>query len=474
MTERVLDCFAEKGGLPIYGGVPDGASGAYAAACGFTGAAGQLVLLPGPSGLSGALLGLGEAPDPYVYAGLPAALPAGIWRLADGIADQQDAILGWALGAYRFDALKQPRARPSPRLVLPAGMARVLSTSRAVWLARDLINTPANLLGPADLADIAARALRGCGAHAIVISGEEVASGFPALHAVGAGSQRGPCVLRASWCAPGAPPDAPLVSICGKGVCFDTGGYDIKPSAGMLRMKKDMAGAAVALGLACMVMDAALPVRLELRLGCVENMISGAAMRPGDVLRTRVGLAVEVGNTDAEGRLVLCDLLSEACESRPDLLLDFATLTGAARVALGPDLPAMFTNDDALASLFSESGDAAHDPVWRLPLWSGYNSWLDSGAGDLNNVSEKAQAGAIVAALFLQRFVSVGTRWAHFDVYGWNDADRPGRPVGGEAQAMRAAFEGIARFVTARLSAEAGLNAETRPTNVWQRKVDLS
>ena len=446
MTERALDCFADDGGLPIYGARPGGTFDAYPAACGFTGAAGQLVLLPGPSGLSGALLGLGEAPNPYVYAGLPGALPAGTWRLSDGIENQEDAVLGWALGAYRFDALKQRSARLSPRLVLPAGMARMLSTSRAVWLARDLINTPANLLGPADLAENASLALRERAAHVIVITGEDVASGFPALQAVGAGSQRAPCVLRASWCAPGVPSAAPLVSICGKGVCFDTGGYDIKPSAGMLRMKKDMGGAAVALGLACMILDAALPVRLELRLGCVENMISGAAMRPGDVLRTRVGLAVEVGNTDAEGRLVLCDLLSEACESRPDLLLDFATLTGAARVALGPDLPALFTNDDALASLFSESGLAAHDPVWRLPLWIGYNSWLESSAGDLNNVSEKAQAGAIVAALFLQRFVSVGTRWAHFDVYGWNDADRPGRPAGGEAQAMRAAFEGIVRF----------------------------
>ena len=381
-----------------------------------------------------------------MFASLPGTLPAGTWRLSDGIENQQDAVLGWALGAYRFDALKQPGARPSPSLVLPHGMARMLSTGRAVWLARDLINTPANLLGPAELAENASCELRKRGAHVIVMSGEEAASGFPALHAVGAGSQRGPCVLRASWCAPGLASDAPLVSICGKGVCFDTGGYDIKPSAGMLRMKKDMGGAAVALGLACMILDAALPVRLELRLGCVENMISGAAIRPGDVLRTRAGLAVEVGNTDAEGRLVLCDLLSEACESQPDILLDFATLTGAARVALGPDLPALFTNDNALASLFSECGLAAHDPVWRLPLWNGYNSWLESGAGDLNNVSEKAQAGAIVAALFLQRFVSVGTRWAHFDVYGWNDADRPGRPAGGEAQAMRAAFEGIARF----------------------------
>ena len=458
LADRLLDCFATEGGLPIYaagpgsplpGAVSSGSPfGGYPADCGFTGAAGQLVLLPGPSGLGGALVGLGQAPDPYLFGALPAALPPGVWHLSDGVPDLAAAVLGWALGAYRYTALKRTRAGPSPRLVVPDGMAPTLSTCRATWLGRDLINMPANLLGPAELAAFAVETLHGCGAHANVIRGEEVATGFPALHAVGAGSPRAPCVVRASWRAPGTPDNAPLISICGKGVCFDTGGYDIKPPAGMLRMKKDMGGAAVALGVARMVVEAALPVRLELRLGCVENMVSGTAMRPGDVLRTRAGLAVEVGNTDAEGRLVLCDLLSEACEAQPDLLLDFATLTGAARVALGPDLPAMFTNDDGLASLFSESGNATHDPVWRLPLWNGYNSWLESGTGDLNNVSEKVQAGAIVAALFLQRFVSVGTKWAHFDVYGWNDAERPGRPAGGEVQAMRAAFEGIAQFAS--------------------------
>ena len=446
MAEPVLDCFAEAGGLPIHGARPGDVPGAYAAACGFTGAAGQLVLLPGADGLAGALLGLGDAPDAYTYATLPGALPPRDWHLSPSIPDPAGAVLGWALGAYRYDRLKRPRGRPAPRLALPDGVAPSLQAARAVWLARDLINTPANLLGPAELAEAAADALRARGAHVNVITGGDVASGYPALHAVGEGSLRGPRVLQAGWCAPGTAGHAKLVSICGKGVCFDTGGYDIKPPAGMLRMKKDMGGAAVALGLACMIIDAALPVRLELRLGCVENMISGSAMRPGDVLRTRAGLAVEVGNTDAEGRLVLCDLLHEACGAKPDLLLDFATLTGAARVALGPDLPALFTNDDALANLFSDSGISVHDPVWRLPLWNGYNSWLESGAGDLNNVSEKAQAGAIVAALSLQRFVSVGTRWAHFDVYGWNDNDRPGRPAGGEVQAMRAAFEGVARF----------------------------
>ncbi len=314
LTES-LDCFADAGGLPIYCAAPGGVFDGHAAACGFTGAAGQLVLLPGPDGLSGALFGVGEAPGPHVFGALPGALPGGVWHLADGCANQADAVLGWALGAYRYNALKQKRPGAPPRLVLPAGMDATLSACRAVWLARDLINTPANLLGPAELAERATAALRERHAHVEVITGESVADGFPALHAVGASSPRGPQVLRATWSAEGTPESAPLVSICGKGVCFDTGGYDIKPPAGMLRMKKDMGGAAIALGLACMIIDAALPVRLELRIGCLENMISGAAMRPGDVLRTRAGLAVEVGNTDAEGRLLLCDLLTEACES---------------------------------------------------------------------------------------------------------------------------------------------------------------
>ncbi len=453
--ERVLSCFAggdDGPGLPIHFVRPGEPVDAYAAACGFTGAAGQVMLMPGEAGLAGALAGLEEVGTPYAFAHLPARLPGGVWHLAGDVVDAGAAVLGWALGAYRYGALKRAPAQPTPlpRLVLPPACEPALRAARAVWLARDLINTPANLLGPAELAESAVQALLRRGVHADVINDEVLCAGFPALAAVGAGAARPSCMVRASWQGPGVSADAPLISLCGKGVCFDTGGYDIKPPSGMLRMKKDMGGAAVALGLACMIIEAALPVRLELRLGCVENMISAHAMRPGDVLRSRAGLAVEVGNTDAEGRLVLCDLLSEACEARPDMLLDFATLTGAARVALGPDLPAMFTNDEALARIFAEAGRDTHDPVWRLPLWDGYNFWLETGVGDLNNVSEKAHAGAIVAALFLQRFVSTGTQWAHFDVYAWNDADRPGKPAGGEAQAMRAAFESVSRFVAAR------------------------
>jgi leucyl aminopeptidase len=302
---------------------------------------------------------------------------------------------------------------------------------------------PANRLGPVDLAAAAGRALEKTSAHTNVIEAAQLRERYPILHAVGCGSARPPAVFIASWRGSGAGDTAPLVSLCGKGVCFDTGGYDLKPPAGMLRMKKDKAGAAIALGLSRMIIEADLPIRLELRLGCVENMISGNALRPLDVVTTRHGLSVEVGNTDAEGRLVLCDLLAEACAARPDVLMDFATLTGAARVALGPDLPALFSNDDRLAVELFQAGNAVHDPVWRLPLWEGYNSWLDSSVADLNNVSEKLHAGAIVAALFLQRFVSAGTRWIHFDVYGWNDSAAPGRPAGGEVQAMRAAFSFI-------------------------------
>ena len=421
-------------------------------ACGFNAKAGQTMLLPGgDTGLGGAVLGLGELEGPHVFGALPAALPSGtVWQLATGAADPAEAVLGYALGAYRFELLRQP-APACARLVLPeaAGVSEAVSAARATWLARDLVNMPANLLGPAELARTALDVLQDAGAHVEVIAGAKLTKRYPVLDAVGAGSFRPPAVVIAHWVAEGAGQDAPLISLCGKGVCFDTGGYDLKPSAGMLRMKKDMGGAAIALGLARMIIDARLPVRLEVRLGCVENMVSGAAMRPLDVVRTRGNAAVEIGNTDAEGRLVLCDLLAEAAESIPAALLDFATLTGAARVALGPDLPALFSNNDVLADLFSSSGRIVHDPVWRLPLWDGYNSWLDSTAADLNNVSDKAQAGAIVAALFLQRFVPPGVRWAHFDVYAWNDVARPGRPAGGEAQSMRAAFHGLKQLVLA-------------------------
>ncbi len=266
---------------------------------------------------------------------------------------------------------------------------------------------------------------------------------YPAVAAVGRGSARPPVVAGFRWRGSRAKADAPLISLCGKGVVFDTGGYDLKPSASMLRMKKDMGGAATLLGVARVLMQADLPIRLALWAGCVENSVSGAAMRPSDVIATRRGLSVEVGNTDAEGRLVLADLLAEASDERPDLLVDCATLTGAARVALGPDLPALFCDDEDFATSLVAVSHRVHDPVWRLPLWGGYADWLDSPVADLGNVASKPMAGAVTAALFLRRFVAPGVRWAHLDLYAWNDQARPGRPEGGEAQALRALVAAI-------------------------------
>ena len=337
-------------------------------------------------------------------------------------------------------ALSQPKRLPA-RLV--GGSVPAERLAQAAWLARDLINTPANLLGPAELAGVTVALGARFGGVPTLVEGERLEAAYPAIAAVGRGSARAPVVAGLTWCG-SAGMSAPLVSLCGKGVCFDSGGYDLKPSAGMLRMKKDMGGAGLMLGLARMVMEADLPVRLAVRIGCVENMVSGEAMRPLDVLRTRRGLSVEVGNTDAEGRLVLCDLLAEASDERPALLLDAATLTGAARVALGPDLPALFAphtpEGDAVAEAVLAAGRAEADPVWRLPLWAGYDGWLGSPVADLGNVSSKPMAGAITAALFLQRFVAPGTAWAHLDTYAWNDQTRPGRPEGGEALGLRALF----------------------------------
>ncbi len=479
--DRPLDCLCDdaaearpihavdQAGLEAWLAGLDAAQAAFLRASGFDGGSGQVALLPGPAGIDAAVLGLGAArggtQGPHVFGSLPPKLPAGTtWRFGEGIADKAAATLGYCLGAYRFERLRREPRPAMPRLVVPdsPGVAAALSAARATWLARDLVNMPANLLGPADLAQAAqavlsrppirggqdaARNPAGAGAHVNVISGEELASRYPVVAAVAAGSARPGCVLTLHWQGSGAGEGSKLISICGKGVCFDSGGYDLKTADGMLRMKKDMAGAAIAVGLARMIMDADLEIRLELRIACVENGVSGMAMRPLDVLRTRSGLTVEVGNTDAEGRLVLCDLLSEAGEGRPDLLIDFATLTGAARTALGPDVAAMFGNDDALCRMFSEAGACEHDPVWRLPLWQGYNFWLDSDVADLNNVSSKTQAGAITAALFLQRFVAEGLSWLHLDVYGWNDQTMSGRPAGGEAAGLRAAFKAISRFV---------------------------
>jgi len=398
---------------------------------GFAADPGKLYLLPGPDGLAAAVLGVGDPPDAYTFGALAASLPAGVWQFAAPVDDT--AILGFCLGAYRW----RPNTPPAARLAVPPGHQPAIELARAIFMVRDLINLPANLLGPSELAGFAANLAERFGATATLTAGAELEKSYPAVAAVGAGSSRPAQVVEFHWQGSAASADAPLIALCGKGVCFDTGGYDLKTSAGMLRMKKDMGGGAVALGLARLIMQADLPVRLAVWIGCVENSVSGHAMRPSDVINTRAGLTVEIGNTDAEGRLVLCDLLAAACEQSPDIILDFATLTGAARVALGPDLPALFCNDDAWANHLSKLASAASDPVWRLPLWSGYRDWLKSSMADLGNISSKPTAGAIVAALYLQSFVKPGVRWAHFDCYCWNDQSRPGRPEGGEATGMQ-------------------------------------
>jgi leucyl aminopeptidase len=434
-------------GLDVFlAGLPP-AQAAFLRAQRFSAAAGALVLLPGETGIAGAVLGLGAEPGLFAFGGLPGSLPAeGVWRLVPGDYDAADAGLGFLLGAYQYDRLK-PRKRPPARLAADCVTPEAAATAEAVCFARDLINTPANLLGPAELAAAAVEMAASFGAAVERVSGEALAERFPAMAAVGAGSDRAPAAVIARWAGSKAGADAPFVSLCGKGVCFDTGGYDLKPSAAMLRMKKDMGGAAIMLGLAKLIMQLDLPVRLAVRIGCVENSVSGHAMRPSDVLTTRHGLSVEVGNTDAEGRLVLCDMLAEAGAEGPHWLIDAATLTGAARVALGPDLPGLFCNDDVMAGMLLEAGQAVNDPLWRLPLWAGYDGWLDSTVADLNTVSSKPLAGAIVAALFLQRFVPAATSWAHIDVYAWNDAGRPGRPEGGEAQSVRALFRAVQNLV---------------------------
>ncbi|HVZ10331.1 leucyl aminopeptidase family protein [Rhodopila sp.] len=454
MLEQTLDCFVvlEVESKPVHPVRPDGLDAwlatlpadqaGFVRGSQFEAKPGELRLLPGDGGVAGAVLGLGTDTSPFVFGGLPLQLPSEpAWRLEPGDYDLDTALLGYALGTYRYGRFRE--ARPLPRLRCPAGHEASLAQASAVNMARDLINTPANLLGPVELADFTVSLAKRYGAAAAVVADDALRQAYPTVAAVGAGSSRPPRVVTFRWQGKSAHAASPLVSLCGKGVCFDTGGYDLKPSSAMLRMKKDMGGAASVLGLARMIMDADLPVRLVVRLGCVENSVSGHAMRPSDVIVTRSGLSVEVGNTDAEGRLVLCDLLDEASKEQPAILIDCATLTGAARVALGPDLPALFCNDDAWAALALRCGNTVHDPMWRLPLWAGYDDWLKSPVADLNNVASKPMAGAVVAGLYLQRFVKPQVPWIHIDLYAWNDAARPGRPEGGEAMTIRALFAAL-------------------------------
>jgi len=409
----------------------------------FEPAAGSFLLVPNAQGVpSFVLAAIGDAGDPLALSHLPTLLPAGDYRLqADSPTpvDSSLALFGWGMGAYRFERYRSP-GRSAARLVLESADAEnseACALLMASALVRDLVNTPTEHMGPADLEAVASQLAKAHGARLDVVAGEDLlARNFPTIHAVGRASHRAPRLIELNW-----GDDAhPHVAIIGKGVCFDSGGLDIKPADGMRNMKKDMGGAAHALALAQLVMSRRLPIRLTLLVPAVENSIAGNAFRPGEVIVTRQGLSVEIDNTDAEGRLVLCDALAYAAEKKPALILDFATLTGSARVALGPDLPALFANDEALAADYLAAGEQARDRVWRLPLWRPYLSYLKSSIADLGNCGSSRMAGPITAALYLERFVPESQPWAHLDLYAWNDSDRPGKPTGGEAQGLRAAF----------------------------------
>ncbi len=407
----------------------------------------RVLVLPGEGGqVAGAVLGLGplrEVDDLNLWhaAGLSDRLPGDHYRLATGLAPAAATqfALGWLIGSYRITRYRSAGLAPRAALVAPPGadLDYVRAAAEAATLARDLINTPANDLGPAELAqagfDLAAR----FGARCRVLSGAELdAQGFPLIRAVGAGSAREPCLLDLRWGAA----TAPRVTLVGKGVCFDSGGLDLKPGAAMLLMKKDMGGAACALALASMLMGLNAPIQLRVLLPCVENSVDALSYRPGDVLRSRKGLTVEIGNTDAEGRLILADALAEADAEAPDLLIDLATLTGAARTALGPELPAAYSRDEALLASAHAAGEQTCDPLWPMPLWAGYDDEFSSRIADIGNVSAGAFAGSIIAALFLKRFVTTSRAWLHLDLYAWNPKERPGRPVGAEAQCVRALY----------------------------------
>ena len=418
----------------------------------FKAKAGQVLAVPGETkgaGLAAFGLGAKAKADGMAFRALPAKLPAGDYKigaLPDGVAIETVA-LAWALGAYGYSRYRQKPADPKPRLVVEGtDLAETRSLAQACALARDLVNTPANDMGPVQLEMAAREIAEAFGAEISVVTGDDLlAQNYPAVHAVGraADPRRAPRMIEISW--NGAGPAAPLVAVVGKGVVFDTGGLDIKPSAGMRLMKKDMGGAAHALALGRMIMASKLPIRLVVLVPAVENAISGDAMRPGDVLASRKGLSIEVGNTDAEGRLILADALTRAEELSPDLTIDMATLTGAARVALGPQVIPFYTADETLAADLAKAAETVGDPLWRMPLWAGYEASLDSDIADLKNDPDGwAQAGSVTAALFLQRFAPKSP-WVHLDIFAWNPRGQPGSPAGAEAQAIRALYEVLKR-----------------------------
>ncbi len=416
---------------------------AWAQAQEFTAEFGEVLLVPSAEGaIETTLFGMGANQEDGLEAGaaLSKALPAGIFQLGQGFDDVAGVTLGFALASYRFDAYKEIS---SPKSQLAIGDESLLDelapVLAGVHLAKDLINTPANDMGPAELAAAAVQLFEDHEGSSKVIMGEELEKEFPLVHAVGNGSDRAPRLIDATW----GKDTNPKITLVGKGVIFDSGGLDIKPAAGMILMKKDMGGAANVLGLATMIMKAKLPVRLRVVIPAVENAVSGRSFRPSDIFTSRKGLSVEIGNTDAEGRLVLADALALADEESPELLIDMATLTGAARVALGPDLPPYYTDDEELAETIAVHSEAVNDPLWRMPLWKPYKKYITSRTADLSNINTSGAgfAGSVTAALFLQRFVEQAGSWVHFDIYGWTPIEKDFRTHGGEAQAIRALFD---------------------------------
>ncbi len=420
------------------------AQAAWLEATGWQAKPGNHALLPGENGLAGVILALSDdEPSPAAalqLGALASALPEGTYALSDFTGSADDAVLGWLMGAYSFRRYMTAEPKKIRKLVLPKGVNRsaVTAKAQAIWFARELINLPANDLGPSDLAAALSSLGRVYKAEVSIIKGDALLdNNFPLVHAVGRASTREPCLASLVW----GDKKHPKVTLVGKGICFDSGGLDIKPSQAMALMKKDMAGAATAMALGAMIMAAKLPVRLRIVIPAADNAISGSAFRPGDIIKSRAGLTVEIGNTDAEGRLVLADALAFADEESPGLLIDIATLTGAARVALGPDLAPFFTDDDALAASLHAAGSHVGDPVWRLPFWKPYDRDLKSKVADVNHISNSPYAGSITAALFLKRFVKNASRYAHLDIFGWVNCSAPGKPAGGEPQGARALFE---------------------------------
>ena len=462
MPDCLIDKAGERPALPVYSvaardfdawaSTQSETVKSWLQSIGFKPKAGRSALLPGARGaLEGALIIPSDPPSLWDYAGLQKGLPEGDWTLSADLDDEvkRRAVLGWALADYRFDRYKKSEPETPRLLVGEDQLAREAAIlADAIYLGRDLVNTPANDMGPPELEDASRTVAEQYGAEITTIEGGALLDeNFPAVHAVGRASDKAPRVIDLVW----GDKNAPKLTLVGKGVCFDTGGLDLKPASAMALMKKDMGGAATTLSIAKAVMALELPVRLRLLIGAVENSVAGNAFRPGDILRTRKGLTVEIGNTDAEGRLVLADLLTLADDEKPDLMIDCATLTGAARVALGADLPALFTPDEKLAVDLLNAGVAAEDPLWRLPLHKPYREMLDSPIADINNAGASGMAGSITAALFLKDFVTETKNWAHLDIYGWTPSPKPGRPKGGEATALRA----LVRLIKQRFAASA-------------------